>query len=169
VLVTLFGQRLFPLGPDKGPLSISLLTAVAGLGTALGPIVGRRVAGPEPRRMLWAVPTSFLLAGLFFLVLGKSWSLASAAAAMFVLRIGGSTLWVFSTVLLQMAAEDRFRGRVFAAEQSLVTMTMAMSGVVVATAIDRGTSAFTAATAMGVISLLAGLAWSYGLKCEQIG
>src|SRR5439155_719974 len=36
VLVTLFGQRLFPLAPGKGPLSISLLTACSGLGTALG-------------------------------------------------------------------------------------------------------------------------------------
>src|SRR5262249_14383629 len=145
------------------------LTAAAGLGTALGPVIGRRLAGPEPRRMIWVVPTSYLWSGLFYLALAKSWSLASVGAAMFLMRMGGSTLWVFSTVLLQMASEDRMRGRVFAAEQSLVTLTMALSGVVVGAAIDRGTSAFTVARALGLISLLAGLAWSYGLAARLRG
>jgi MFS family permease len=167
VLVPLFGQQLFSLGPGKGPLGISLLTAASGVGTALGPIIARRVAGSDPRRMYWAIPIGFLIGGLFFLALGGSWSLASAGLALFVCRMGGSMLWVFSTVLLQMTAEDRFRGRVFAAEQSLVTLTMALSGFVVGFAIDRGASAFGAAVAMGAITLVPGIAWSVGLRRQR--
>ena len=43
---------------------------------------------------------------------------------------GGSILWVFSTVILQNEVVDRFRGRVFAAELALVTLTMAASNYV---------------------------------------
>jgi MFS family permease len=164
VLVTLFGQRLFPLSPDRGPLSISLLTAASGLGTALGPILARRITGSDPRRMFRAIPAGYIIGGLFFLALGRSWSLASAGAALFLCRMGGSMLWVFSTVLLQMQAEDRFRGRVFAAEASLFTLMMALSGLAVGAAIDRGASAFAAATALGVICLVPGIAWSTGLR-----
>jgi len=164
VLLTLFGQRLFPLGPGKGPLSISLLTAVSGVGTALGPLIGRRITGSDLRRMYWAIAAGYLVGGAFFIALGHSWSLASAGAAMFVCRMGGSLLWVFSTVLLQRTAADRFRGRVFAAEGALFTLTMAASGFAVGAAVDHGASAFTVATALGAISLTAGVAWCVGLQ-----
>lgn len=163
VLITLFGQQLFPLRPGMGPLSISLLTAAGGLGTALGPVAAGRVVGSERGSMYRAIPASYLLAGLFYLALGHSWSLLSAAAALLVLRMGGSTLWVFSTVLLQRAAEDQFLGRVFAADGALCTLTMAFSAFVVGAAIDHGASAFAAAKALGVLSLVAGGGWCVGL------
>lgn len=163
VLTTVFGQQLFPLGPGKGPLSISLLMAVGGVGTALGPVIARRVTGSEGRRMVAALPVGFLLAGLAYLALGRSWSLASAGAALFLCRIGGSTLWVFSTILLQQRTENRFLGRVFAAEGALCTLTMALSGYTVGVALDRGASAFDAAMALGFIALAPGVAWGLGV------
>jgi MFS family permease len=164
VLIVLFGQQIFAPGPGKGALGISLLTAASGVGTAVGPILARRLAGEETRRMLWAIPIGYLVGGVFFLVLGHSWSLASAAAALFLGRMGGSAIWVFSTVLLQRASEDRFRGRVFAAEQSLATLAMALSGFVVGGAVDRGASPFAVATALGFVALVPGIAWSLGLS-----
>jgi len=163
VLTTLFGQRLFPLGPRLGPLSISLLTALGGVGTALGPIIGRRVAGSDYRRMVAALPAAYLLAGLAYLALGFSWSLASAGLFLFICRVGGSTLWVFSTILLQRAAQDRFLGRVFAAEGALFTLTMALSGYAVGAAIDHGFSPFATARVLGWISLVAASGWVIGL------
>ena len=164
VLLTLFGQRIFPLAPGKGPLTISLLTAASGVGTALGPIIGRRLAGSDLRRMLAVIPISYLGSGLFFLALSRTGGLAGAAEAFCGARMGGSTLWVFSTVLLQRTAADRFRGRVFAAEGALFTLTMAASGFAVGAAVDHGASAFTVATALGAISLTAGVAWCVGLQ-----
>ena len=55
-----------------------------------------------------------------------SWSVAALLFLM-IAHMGGSILWVFSTVLLQKSVEDQFRGRVFAAEMALVTLTMAAS------------------------------------------
>jgi hypothetical protein len=113
--------------------------------------------------MVAAVPIAFLLAGAAYLVLARSWSLLTAAAALFFCRIGGSTLWVFSTILLQQTAEDRFMGRVFAAEGAFCTLTMAISGFAVGWALDEGMTAFTASAVMGALSLGAGAAWSLGL------
>ena len=50
---------------------------------------------------------------------------------------GGSILWVFSTVLLQRGVEDNFRGRVFAAELALLTLTMAISNYATGELLDR--------------------------------
>ena len=45
-------------------------------------------------------------------VLGASRSVWMAAACAMLAHAGGSTVWVFSTTLLQFHTEDRFRGRV---------------------------------------------------------
>jgi hypothetical protein len=90
----------------------------------------------------WA--TSFLVA---LLVLGLA-------------HTGGSILWVFSTVLLQRGVEDSFRGRVFAAELALLTLTMAISNYATGELLDRfGLSARTVAIGIGALFVLPGVAW----------
>jgi hypothetical protein len=54
-------------------------------------------------------------------------NLAVAALCVLVAHLGGSILWVFSTVLLQMEVPDRFRGRVFSVELALMTITLSIS------------------------------------------
>ena len=74
--------------------------------------------------------------------------------------MGGSILWVFSTVLLQKTVEDNFRGRVFAAEMALVTLTMATSNYVVGELMDRfGISPRWVTAGVGVFFLLPGITW----------
>jgi len=90
------------------------------------------------------VSTSFILA-LFFLGIAHT---------------GGSILWVFSTVLLQRNVEDSFRGRVFAAELALLTLTMAASNYVTGELLDRfGVSPRIVTMGIGVFFLLPGITW----------
>jgi MFS family permease len=165
LLTTIYGQRLFPLRGDRdGVLTVSLLVAVGGIGTAFGPIVARRISGGERGRMRWAIPLAFLLSGAFLCLMGSARSLTVTALALFMARFGGSITWVFSTVLLQLATEDRYRGRVFAAETSLFTLTMMLSNVGVGRSIDvLRVSPFAMAWLMGGISLVCGLCWLAGL------
>src|SRR5439155_16423247 len=75
-------------------------------------------------------------------------------------HFGGSILWVFSTVLLQMEVPDRFRGRVFAAELALVTLTSSISSYLTAYALDRaGWSPRTLAFLLGTMFCVPGLLW----------
>ena len=94
--------------------------------------------------MAFGVTTSFVVA---LIVLG-------------IAHCGGSILWVFSTVLLQRGVEDNFRGRVFAAELALLTLTMAVSNYVTGELLDRfGLSPRIVAVILGAFFLAPGIAW----------
>jgi ABC-type transport system involved in cytochrome c biogenesis permease subunit len=77
-----------------------------------------------------------------------------------IAHTGGSILWVFSTVLLQREVEDRFRGRVFAAELALLTLTLAASNYLTGELLDRfGYSPRGLAMAIGVFFMIPGIVW----------
>ena len=77
-------------------------------------------------------------------------------------HMGGSTVWVFSTTLLQLHTEDRFRGRVFAADLGLGSLTFAVTAYLAGVFLDSGISARTVATGTGALMLVpaAILAWA---------
>ena len=174
ILIPIFGQRVFPLPDDvDGKLTISLLVAASGLGTALGPIWGRRLAGTDRQRMRWCVIAAFFWTAGWYWLMGFSPNLLMLAVGLFLARHGGSLAWVFSTVLLQQETEDRYRGRVFAAEMSLFTLAMMVSNVGAARAMEAwALSAFSMMRWMGGISLALGMIWSVwgwprpGERCE---
>jgi hypothetical protein len=67
---------------------------------------------------------------------------------------GGSTVWVFSTTLLQLHAEDRFRGRVFSADLGLASLSFAVTAYVCGRFLDAGISARAVATGTGFLMLV---------------
>src|SRR5206468_717507 len=75
--------------------------------------------------------------------------LSLATVCVLFAHFGGSILWVFSTVLLQMEVPDEFRGRVFAAELALVTLTSSLSSYLTGYYLDAGTSPRTVSFALG--------------------
>jgi hypothetical protein len=75
-------------------------------------------------------------------------------------HFGGSILWVFSTVLLQLEVPDRFRGRVFAAELALVTLMSSASSYWTGHQLDRaGWSPRSLAFALGAMFCVPGILW----------
>jgi MFS family permease len=87
-------------------------------------------------------------------------NLPVAALCVLCAHFGGSILWVFSTVLLQMEVPDKFRGRVFAAELAFVTLTSSISSYLTAFALDRaGWSPRMLAFSLGAMFCIPGLLW----------
>jgi hypothetical protein len=75
-------------------------------------------------------------------------------------HFGGSLLWVFSTVLLQLEVPDRFRGRVFAAELALVTLVTSASGYWTGYELDHvGRSPRTLSFVLGAMFCIPGALW----------
>ncbi len=110
--------------------------------------------------MQTSIGIAFLIGGLFYMAFGTATSFVLALIVLGIAHCGGSILWVFSTVLLQRDVEDRFRGRVFAAELALLTLTMAASNYLTGEMLDRfGWSPRTVAVGLGSFFLLPGLAW----------
>jgi MFS family permease len=158
-LLAVFGERIFPVGKSSAT-GIGVLFAARGIGTAVGPIVARRMAGEVDRRMQLWIGIAFLIAGVFYAAFGSATSFVVALIVLGVAHCGGSILWVFSTVLLQRTVDDKFRGRVFAAELALLTFTMAASNYTTGELLDRfKISPRLVTIGIGIFFLMPGLAW----------
>jgi MFS family permease len=158
-LLAVFGERVFPVG-GKTATGIGVLFTARGIGTAVGPIVARRWAGETRKQMQNAIGIAFLIGGVFYVAFGVSRNFLLALLFLAIAHTGGSILWVFSTVLLQREVEDQFRGRVFAAELALLTLTMAASNYLVGELMDRfGFSPRVVTAGVGAFFVLPGLIW----------
>ncbi len=158
-LLAVFGEKIFPVGKSAAT-GIGVLFAARGIGTAVGPIVARRISGEGKKRMQASIGIAFLIGGAFYMAFGVATSFMVALIVLGLAHTGGSILWVFSTVLLQRDVEDNFRGRVFAAELALLTLTMAASNYATGELLDRfGLSPRAVAVGIGVFFLLPGVTW----------
>jgi predicted MFS family arabinose efflux permease len=158
-LLAVFGEKIFPVGRSAAT-GIGVLFAARGIGTAVGPIVARRISGEGNKRMQVSIGISFLIGGTFYMAFGAASGFVLALVVLGLAHTGGSILWVFSTVLLQREVEDNFRGRVFAAELALLTLTMAASNYLTGELLDRfGLSPRAVAIGIGAFFLLPGIAW----------
>lgn len=158
-LLAVFGERIFPVG--KGAAGgIGVLFAARGIGTAIGPIVARRISGEGNRRMQLSIGIAFIIGGVFYILFGSATSLFFALVVLGIAHCGGSILWVFSTVMLQRTVADNFRGRVFAAELALLTLTMAASNYATGEFLDRfGVSPRRVTIVIGIIFMMPGVVW----------
>lgn len=158
-LLAVFGERIFPVG-NNAATGIGVLFAARGIGTAVGPIVARRIAGEGKRQMQTSIGIAFLIAGAFYVAFGSATSFIIALVVLGVAHTGGSILWVFSTVLLQRGVEDSFRGRVFAAELALLTLTMAASNYFTGELLDRfSLSPRLVTISIGAFLIIPGISW----------
>jgi MFS family permease len=159
LLLTIFGQRVFPVGGSTAG-GIGVLYGARGIGAGLGPIALRWILGQDPKTLRRSIGPSYFAVGAFYLLLAGSRTLPLAATAVLCAHFAGSILWVFSTVLLQMEVPDRLRGRVFAAELALVTLTSSISSYYTAYALDRaGWSPQQLSFALGALFAVPGLLW----------
>jgi MFS family permease len=136
LLLTIFGQRVFPVAGGAAA-GIGVLYGARGVGAGLGPIALRWILGQQPRTLRRTIGPAFFIVGIFYVVLAGAPSLAVAAVCVLCAHFGGSILWVFSTVLLQLEVPDRFRGRVFSAELAMVTLVTSASSYWTAYELDR--------------------------------
>jgi MFS family permease len=158
VLEVTFAHRVFPLA-GGGEATLGLIYMISGIGTGVGPLLLRRWLGDAPRQMRWAILVGLFLmtAGLAGLALAPT--LAWFSVATLVRTLGTGALWVFSAALLQLAVPDRVRGRVFAFEFAVLTLTQSVSIYWAGFAIDRigltltQTTWSMAAVAVGVAAL----------------
>jgi Na+/melibiose symporter-like transporter len=158
-LLAVFGERIFPVGKSAAT-GIGVLFTARGIGTAVGPIVARRIAGEGKNRLLVSIGVAFLIGGIGYIAFGATTSFIFALVVLGVAHTGGSILWVFSTVLLQRGVEDSFRGRVFAAELALLTLTMAASNYLTGELLDRFRIPPRVVTiGIGAFFLLPGIVW----------
>lgn len=170
VLLPVFGERIYPLhvgGLDPrsaGMLGMSLLMGCRGVGALLGPLVATRWTGHNERRYRFGIVLGFVTGGIGYLLLGWSGSLLGACLAVVLAHSGGSMTWVFSTTLLHLQTEDRFRGRVFSAEFAFHMLVLSLIAYSAGLLADQGVTVYTLAKLTGLLVLVPGVLWAIALR-----
>ncbi len=174
VIFTVLGARDFALHwknvdpAGAAMLGMSILLGGRGLGALFGPIVSARWAGRSDRRLQLGILFGYLTIAIGYSTLGFSRTVWMASACAMLAHAGGSTVWVFSTTLLQLHTEDRFRGRVFSADLGLSMFTIAAGAYLCGRVLDAGVTARAAATYTGVAMLVPAALWAFaGVKAER--
>jgi MFS family permease len=173
VIFTVMGARDFAVhgrGIDAAGgamLGMSILLGGRGLGALVGPLVAARWAGQSNRRLRLGILFGYLTIALGYGVLGASRTVWMAAVCAMLAHMGGSTVWVFSTTLLQLHTEDRFRGRVFAADLGLGSLTFAVTAYLAGLLLDSGISARTIACGTGLLMLVPAAILAWALRAGQ--
>ncbi len=82
-------------------LGMSILLGGRGIGALVGPLISARWAGQKDNRLRLGILFGYLTISAGYGVLGVSKSVWMAATCAMLAHAGGSTVWVFSTTLLQ--------------------------------------------------------------------
>jgi len=174
VLFTVMGVQYFHVhlrgvDPQRGAvLGMSLLLGARGIGAVVGPLFSARLAGHSDQRLRLGILLGYLTIGAGYCGLGLSPNVWVACLCIMLAHCGGSTVWVFSTTLLQLNTEDRFRGRVFSADLGLAMLTIAIGAYVCGIFLDRGVSARVVASATGVIMVMPAILWAWAMRQGRI-
>ena len=167
VLFTVMGQNEFAirwhgLDPARGAfLGMSFLLGARGAGALLGPLLVAPWAGHWIRRLEKAIFWGYAGAASGYALLGVSSHLWQAALCVILAHFGSSIVWVFSTTLLQLQSEDKFRGRVFAADLGLCMFTIAAGAYLAGRFVDMGYAARHVASVAGMLMTVSALWWGW--------
>src|SRR5215469_13508154 len=160
VIFTVMGAREFAIhgrginSAGGAMLGMSILLGGRGAGALFGPLIAARWAGQNDHRLRLGILGGYLTIALGYGLIGVSRTVWMAAACATLAHAGGSTGWVFSTTLLQLRTDDRFRGRVFSADLGLASFTFATTAYLCGRFLDLGISARTMATGTGFLMLV---------------
>jgi hypothetical protein len=139
---------------------MSILLGSRGVGALIGPLIAAKWAGRSQLRLRHGIAFGFLLGAAGYMLLSTAPNIWVAAALITVAHGGTSNVWVFSSTLLQLNTDDRFRGRVFAAELSLTMLVLSTASYIAGFVLDRGVSPRMLVFGAGLLMLIPFMAWS---------
>jgi predicted MFS family arabinose efflux permease len=155
-LVPVFAKGVF----HAGDVGFGILMAARGIGALLGPFIGHRASGPGHRRLLATIGVALTVFGMSYIALGLAPTLWVAAVTMLCAHLGGGAQWVLSSYGLQRVVPDRIRGRIFAFDFALITLSIGLSSVVASLLSDALGPRPAVAMVGGIAVLWAGI-WSF--------
>src|SRR6185369_9204478 len=155
VMLTLFGTKLAGGG---GATGVGFLYAMRGIGALVGPFLVRGLIKTDNNQYR-TIGICGILFGLGYCGLALSPTIAIGGVAILMAHLGAGAQWITSTYGLQKETPDYIRGRVFAVDYGLITLTMSASSIVAGFIADKiGPSKTTICAA--AISIMWGLTWT---------
>jgi hypothetical protein len=145
---------------DAGEIGLGMLMMARGIGALIGPFVGRAVLGPQDRKLFGAIGGALAVFGIGYAMLGLAPALVFAMASVLVAHVGGGAQWTLSSYGLQRIVPDRIRGRIFAFDFMLVTLTFGLSSILTGWLADA-IGPTTTALVMGSLALGWAVVWMW--------
>ena len=145
---------------NGGTATLGLIYVASGLGTGLGPLLMRRWLGDAKKRLMIGISIGSFLTAAGILMLGAVNTLPAFLGGTFIRTVGTGTVWVFSAVLLQIMVPDKVKGRVFAFEFAVLTLTQSLSVLAAGYTQDALNWSITSVTfASGALGVLMFVLW----------
>ena len=141
-----------------------MLLGARGVGALLGPLLTAPWAGQAKRRLEQAILYGYLATAAGYTLLSVAGHLWLACLCVMFAHLGSSIVWVFSTTLLQLQTDDKFRGRVFAADLGLCMFTIAAGAYLAGRFVDWGFAARHIAGVAGALMLIPAALWGLAIS-----
>jgi hypothetical protein len=158
LLLTEFGNDI--LGATAASTGFGLLYAARGAGTACGPALARRVLGESNGGIRTSILFGFVSAAFFYFIFGLRPPIALSLLCVAGAHGGGSMIWIGATVLVQRLAPDRVRGRAFALDMALHTVTASIFPLLAAALLDAGFAPAKLVIYFSLATAVLGILWA---------
>jgi MFS family permease len=126
VLYSVLGAQVFPVG-GSADMGIGVVYTARGIGAMLGAPLARWLGGDDERSLVRGIGASFLVMMLGFGLLGLTPQLLPAMGFLALGNMAMSTLWVYSTALINFWVPNELRGRAFAVDATLFNLGLMVS------------------------------------------
>ncbi len=156
VLISVFAKEVF----HGGDIAIGLLMASRGIGALIGPFVGRSLLGSGDRRLFGVIGVALATFGVGYAALGFAPALVVAMPVVALAHLGGGAQWTLSSYGLQRIVPDCIRGRIFAFDGALITLTFGISAVATG-ALASAFGARPVATGLGLVGIAYAVVWTW--------
>jgi MFS family permease len=104
----------------------------------MGPFLIRPfVRDDDLRTIFWGIAAAFAIFSVTYAFVPLMPIVWLAGLLVFAGHLGGGVQWTLSTYALQLIVPDRLRGRIFAFDEALISVTIALSATVSGWAADR--------------------------------
>jgi len=152
-----------------GSIGLGLLYGARGIGTGIGPVIGRRLFSDE-KDWVMVMGLAITFCGLMYMIVGLVNSIYLMLIFVLLAHAASGTNWVTSTVLLQKRTQDTFRGRVFSTEWLLFTIGSSISTIIASLILEAELMTVKPLIMVyGGIMVLGGIVWSYTVtKNEKV-
>ncbi|MEX2463611.1 MAG: MFS transporter [Balneolaceae bacterium] len=142
-----------------GSIGLGILYAARGIGTGIGPVIGRRLFKKEGG-WIRAIGFFMIFTGFMYGLVSTMQSVILMGVFIMIAHMASGSNWVFSTVLLQRRAPDLFRGRVFSTEWLLFTLTQSISVTIAALILEFEVLTLTTTMVLfSMLLILSGVFW----------
>lgn len=164
VLQVEVAEKVFVIGKNGGT-GLGIVFAAVGIGTGFGPILARRFTGDRDQALRWGITAGYALTAVGLVIAAPLSHFGTFLIGAIIRGAGVGIAWVFSTQLLLQLAPNQVRGRIFATEFALYTLTYSIGASVGGALLESPAISISSIIwGMAALVLVPGIAWTWWIR-----